>query len=386
VAAPALDGLKVVDLSQIGAGPYLGSLLGDLGANVIKVEPPEGEPFRRIDQDFGPGESSYFFGINRSKRSVTLDLKSPHDFAIFRRLVKWSDVLIVSMRPDAIRRLKIDYDSLSRLNRKLIYCSITAFGETGPRASEPGMDILAQAMGGLMGTTGEPGRPPVKVGPPVSDFVTSFVGGFGILAALQARQRDGVGQKVSVSLLDSTIALLANYVTPYFKTGVEVKPVGGGHPQLVPYQVFSVDDGFIVVACLNDRFWQPLCEAIGKPELAAIPQYRTNVFRVANREQLIGILAPIFLSRSRAEWIARLTAHGVPCGPVHSLKEVFEDEQVKHNKMLLELEHPIFGRYVTTNNPIRLSRSRVRPTGHAPGLGEHNLEVLEELAREHTEE
>lgn len=379
VARGALSRIRVIDLSQVAAGPYLSSLLGDLGADVIKVEPPEGEAFRFIDNDFGPGESSYFFGINRSKRAVTLDLKDPAGALALRKLVATADVFIVSMRPATLPRLGIDYDTLRALNPRLIYCEISGFGSSGPRADEPGMDILAQAVGGLMGITGEPGRPPVKVGAPVADFATSFVGGFAICAALHARERDGVGQHISLNLLDCTVALLANYGTSYFKTGRPIRPVGGGHPQLVPYQVFAAADGHIVVGCLNDRFWPPLCEALGLPELASDPRYRRNADRVRNRDELVALLAGVFVKEPRQTWIERLRGHDVPCSPVNAFEEVFEDPQVRHNEMLVTLEHPVFGSYRTIANPIRMSATPPRPHGHSPGLGEHNAEVLGEL-------
>lgn len=378
-ARTALARIRVVDLSQVGAGPYLASLLGDLGADVVKVEPPEGESLRRIDDDFGPNASSYFFGINRSKRAMTIDLKEDSGREVFYRLVSKADVLIVSMRPRVLHRLKIDYETLSRLNPRLIYCAITAFGETGPRADEPGMDILAQALGGVMGLTGEPDRPPVRVGPPIADFATSFIGGFAICAALYERERSRVGQKVSLNLLDTTIALLANFVTPFFKNHVPIRPAGNGHPQLVPYQVFPAADGYIVVACLSDRFWAPLCAAIGRPDLSADPRFSTNSDRVGHRETLVPLLTEVFAQRDMDHWLRALKEHDVPCSPVHRLEDVFDDPQTVHNEMLLSLDHPEYGKYLATANPVRMSRTPPLPHGHAPSVGEHNGELLRDL-------
>jgi crotonobetainyl-CoA:carnitine CoA-transferase CaiB-like acyl-CoA transferase len=379
LGAGAMTGVRVVEMAAIGAGPYLGSLLGDLGADVIKIEPPGGEPFRNTDNHFAEGESSYFFAVNRSKRSLVLDLKSQDGRQFFHELIRTTDVVIVTMRPSVVTRLGLDYETLSAVNPRLVFCEISAFGESGPRAEEPGMDILAQAIGGVMGTTGEPGRAPVKAGPPIADFATSYLGGFAICAALLARTRTGVGQKVSLNLLDSTVALMANYVTPYFKTGVPIRPVGGGHPQLVPYQVFSASDGYFVVACLSDRFWLRLCDAIDRPDLAAHPDYRTNGERVRSRDQLIGELAPIFAGKTKGEWLDLLRAHEVPCSPVNLFEEVFDDPQVKHNRMLFTLVHPVFGAYEVANNPIRMSHSTTAPHAYAPRLGEHNSEIREEL-------
>jgi crotonobetainyl-CoA:carnitine CoA-transferase CaiB-like acyl-CoA transferase len=371
-----LDGIRVLDLSQVAAGPYLASILGDLGADVIKVEPPSGELFRTIDADFEVGASAYFFGMNRSKRAIALDLKDDTDARRFRVLVETADIVLVSMRSDALARLGVDYDSLFQINPRIIYCSITGYGETGPRADEPGMDLLAQAVGGVLGTTGEPGRAPVKAGPPVSDFATTFIAGFAICAALRARDRDGVGQKLSLSLLDCTIAFLSNYVTPYFRTMEPIRPVGGGHPQLVPYRVYEASDKYFVIGCLNDRFWPAVCEAIGEPELAKDPRYLTNPDRVANREALEAHLEPLFLTKTADEWLAELRAHDVPCAPVHALEDVFEDPQVIHNEMLLELHHPRFGAYYAPNNPMKMTRTPPKPWGYAPDIGEHNEDIL----------
>jgi crotonobetainyl-CoA:carnitine CoA-transferase CaiB-like acyl-CoA transferase len=375
----ALAGIRVLDLSQVAAGPYLGSLFGDLGADVIKVEPPAGEAFRSIDADFGIGHSAYFFGLNRSKRAITLDLKNQDDYRAFEQLLATVDVVLTSMRSSAAVSLRIDYDSLAAINPRIVYCAITGWGETGPRATEPGMDLLAQAVGGIMGTTGEPDRGPVKAGPPVSDFATTFIGGFAICAALRARDRDGVGQKISLNLLDCTIAFLSNYVTPYFKTGRPIRPVGGGHPQLVPYQVFEASDGYFVLGCLNDRFWPPVCDAIGHPELADDERYRTNPDRVANRGTLVPFLEDIFIVGTREHWVSKLREHDVPAAPVHRLEEVFDDPQAIHNEMLLELRHPEFGTYFAPNNPMHMSRTPPAPWGYAPEIGEHNAEILAEL-------
>lgn len=242
------------------------------------------------------------------------------------------------------------------------------------------MDIIAQALGGMMATTGEPGRPPVKVGSPISDFATAFLAGFAICAALRARDRDGVGQKVSLNLLDSTVALLANYVTPYFSTGRPVRPVGGGHPQLVPYQAFQSSDGeYFIVACLNDNFWKPLCLAIERPDLVDDERFRTNPDRVRNRDEIVSILSAMFLQSTRSEWVLKLRQFDVPAAPVLKFEEVFEDPQIVHNKTLIALNHPEAGEYKVANNPIQMSRTPARPARYAPRLGEDNQSVLMEL-------
>jgi crotonobetainyl-CoA:carnitine CoA-transferase CaiB-like acyl-CoA transferase len=378
-ARAPLAGVRVIDLSQIAAGPYCTSMLGDFGADVVKVEPTAGDPLRSIDDAFGPGESAYFFGLNRSKRALAIDLKSEAGRSVLDRLLATADVCVVSMRPAALARLHLTHEELAARHPRLVYCLITAFGETGPRADEPGMDILAQALGGIMGLTGEPGRAPVKAGVPVADFVGSVHAVLGILLALRVRDRDGFGQKVSINLLDGQVSLLANYVALYCRNGKPIRPVGGGHPQIVPYQVFEASDGPFIVACLTERFWPPLCEAIGRPELARRTEFATNVARVQHRDELVPMLAAVFATRHRAHWLERLRAQDIPVSPVHRLEDVIAEPQVVHNGMLLDLVHPRHGPVRTVNNPVHLSRTPAQPSRYPPALGEHTEELMAEL-------
>ncbi|MGM7648769.1 CaiB/BaiF CoA transferase family protein [Nocardia sp. JW2] len=374
-----LSGVRVIDLSQVGAGPYGTSLLGDFGADVIKVEPLEGDSFRYVDDAFGEGESAYFFGVNRSKRSIALDLKSEHGFDVLTRLVREADVFVVAFRPDAVRRLGVDYESLRRLNDRLIYCSITAFGETGPRADQPGMDILAQAMSGLMGVTGEVDGGPVKVGVPIADFVVSFLLGFGVCAALRSRDRTGHGDKLTLNLLDGQIATFANYLTVYDKTGIPFRRQGGGHPQLVPYQPFlGSDHRYFVLACLSDKFWQKLLSVLDRYDDFDDARFTTNTGRVDNREELCGRLEALFVTRPAEFWLTELEAAGVPCGPINSLADAIEDPQTRANDSVISLNHPVHGSYRAPNNPIRFARAETGPRGYAPDLGEHTDEILRE--------
>jgi crotonobetainyl-CoA:carnitine CoA-transferase CaiB-like acyl-CoA transferase len=381
----ALDGIRVVDFSQVAAGPYLSSMLGDLGADVIKVEPAGGDSLRGIDDAFGEGNSSYFFGVNRSKRDIAIDLRSAHSRTVTDRLAAHADVLIVGMRPSALARAGLDYQRLSQVNPMLIHVSITGYGESGPRVDEPGMDILAQALSGVMGVTGEPDRPPVRIGPPIADIATSFLGGFAICAALRARARDGVGQQIQLNLLSSALSLLPNYSAQYLRTHLPIMPEGGGHPQIVPYQVFATRDGYMIVACLSNRFWPPLCTAIGRPDLIDRPEYRTNAQRVINRAPLIAMLTELFLTRDTDHWVRELRLGDVPCAEIHRLHEVFTDPQVIHNESVIELTHPRLGTYQVLNNPVAMSRTPPAPSGHAPEAGEHSVEILAELGFGETE-
>jgi crotonobetainyl-CoA:carnitine CoA-transferase CaiB-like acyl-CoA transferase len=378
-ARPVLDGVRVLDFTQVLAGPYATSFLGDFGADVIKVEPVGGEPFRTIDNLFAEGESGYYYGINRSKRAIELNLKHPGAAPIVERLVARSDVVVVSFRPAAVAKIGLDYETLSAINPRLVYCSLTAFGETGPLVDEPGMDIVVQALSGVMGLTGEADRLPVKTGPSIADFTSAFHTVIAVLAGLRVRDRDGVGQHVSVNLLDGQIAMLANFITPYFHTKEPIQRAGGGHPQVVPYQVFAAADGPMVVACLNDTFWAPLCRGIGREDLIDDPRFSTNPARNAHRAELIPLLGGMFAARSRAAWLAQLRANGVPCAPVNELHEALAEPQVVHNGALVELEHPDQGRYTVPNNPIKMSRTPPRAHGYVPRVGEHTCAVLREL-------
>ncbi len=375
----ALHGVRVLDLSQIASGPYCTSMLGDFGAEVIKVEPPQGDGLRAIDSIFGPNESAYFFGVNRSKRDIVVDIRTPRGAELLQELLAQADVVVLSMRPSAVERLKLRYEDLAPQHPRLVYCLITAFGEDGPRAEDPGMDIIAQALGGIMGLTGEVGGLPLKAGVPVGDFLGSFLACLGITLALRVRDRDGVGQKVSINLLDGQVSLLANYVAAYERTKIPVRPIGGGHPQIVPYQVFEASDGPFVVACLTERFWPLLCDAIQRPDLKVREDFATNPLRVRERHVLVPMLAELFRTRERAHWIARLRAVDVPVSPVNYLEDVITDEQVVHNGMVLDLMHPQYGQVRTVGNPVHLSATPAAPHGYPPALGQHTDAVLGEL-------
>ncbi len=375
-----LSGIRVIDFTHIVAGPYCTSMLGDMGADVIKVERPGwGDDSRHYDQVF-PGESSaYFMGVNRSKRSITLNLQDPQGVAIAKKLAARADVLAESFRVGVLERLGLGYEELCRENPRLVYCSVSAFGSTGPMAKKPGMDLLAQAMAGLLALTGEPGRPPVKPGTAASDFMASYLALAGILLALRVRDTQGFGQKVDISLLDATLAAESIYTTGFFVTGRPDRPYGTGHPSIVPYQVYATADRYLAVACLTEAMWQRFCDVLERQDLKEDERFRTNPQRNANRDALNAILEVTLRGRSADEWTALLEGADVPCGPVNGLKEVYAHPQVHENRMVEEVEHPGAGRVKLPGVAIKLRETPGRIAAPPPRLGEHTDEVLRDL-------
>ena len=351
----ALEGIRVLDFTHFVAGPWATSLLADFGADVIKVEDPaSGDGSRHLDRAFGPGMSSYFVGMNRGKRSLALDLKRPESQEAIHRLLETTDVLIANFRPGVLDRLGLGYPALAARYPRLLYVSLTAFGESGPLADRPAMDIIVQAAGGVMGLTGEAGRAPVKVGAPVADFTGSYMAFGAIALGLFARERDGKGQLIELNLLDGQVSMLANFMVGHALTGRPEGPQGGGHPQIVPYQVFRSADGFIVVGCLTQDFWLALCQELGRPDLAADPRFASNAERVNHRSALVPELEAAFLERSSDAWLQALRTSGVPCGPVHSVREVAAHPQVRANGMVIETQHPLLGPLTVVGNPLHL--------------------------------
>ncbi len=384
----ALSHLRVLDLSRVLAGPWATQLLADLGAEVVKVERPgSGDetrgwapPYLRDAGGASTGESAYFLAVNRNKKSITLDISRPEGQAVARRLVARSDVLVENYKVGALARYGLDYDALRELNPRLIHCSITGFGPTGPYRHRPGYDFLVQAMGGLMSITGDPAGGPMKVGVAVTDVLTGMYAASAILAALAARERTGRGQRIDLALLDVQVASLANQAMSYLVGGSPPGRLGNAHPNIVPYQAFSARDGDLVVAVGNDAQFSHLCEAGGAPALAADPRFLTNADRVRNRDVLVPLLARMFLGRTRGEWVALLDRAGVPCGPINDLAAVFDDPHVRERGLRIELPHPLAGSAPTVACPIRLSDTPVEYRTAPPLLGEHTRAVLKDAA------
>jgi crotonobetainyl-CoA:carnitine CoA-transferase CaiB-like acyl-CoA transferase len=375
-----LDGVRVLDLSRIIAGPFCSQILGDMGADVLKLEQPGGgDETRSWGPPFANGEAVYFFCVNRNKRSVTLNLKAPRGREIFRQLVAQSDILLENFKPGTLARLELGYERLCRDNPRLIYCAISGFGPTGPYAERGGFDVIAQAVGGLMGITGEPDRPPVKVGVAMTDIATALYAHGAILAALHARERTGVGQRIDASLLETQVAALINIASSYLNGGALPQQWGTAHPSIVPYQAFRTKDGYLIIGGATDRLWVRLCEALELSALARDPTYATNQQRVARRAEIVRLLEARLVEKTRKEWEAILAPTGVPCGAINQMDEVFADPQVRHLGMVWEAIHPETGPIRMVRNPVTFSEMPVDLRRPPPRLGEHTAEVLGEL-------
>lgn len=380
--APPLElaGVKVLDLSQYLAGPFCTMLLGDMGADVLKVEPIEkGDPSRSVKQRPSPGDSYYFLSTNRNKRSLTLDIRKPRGQEIFKKLAQWADVLVENFRPGVMDKLGVGYEHLKPLNPRLIYLSISGFGATGPYAQRPGFDQIAQGMSGLMSVSGDDSTGPMRVGIAIGDLLAGLFGANAVLAALIARQYSGEGQEIRTSLLESLIGVLSWSAGIYFDTGKDPIPSGNHHPLLAPYGMFEAKDGYINIAAGNDHIWLRLCEALGLKELAQDERFNNIPKRVENRGQLTEILNARLREKTQKEWVESLNALGVPTGPINRLSQVFQDPQVLHLEMLARIPHPTLGEVKMTGLPIKLEKNKASIRRAPPLLGQHTEEALTQL-------
>ena len=379
MAALPLAGYRVLELAHLIAGPACGMYLADMGADVVKLEQPTGGDASRTayGSQLG-GESAVFVTVNRNKRSLALDLARPEGRAAFERLVARTDVVIEAYRGGVAVRLGFDWARLAPLNPRLVYCSLSAFGPTGPWRDKPGVDMLVQAMGGLMAVMGEPDGPPVLCGAPVLDTIGALMAGQGILTALLHRERTGQGQRVDVSLLNGTLLAHAARLSIFLATGEEPGRWGSGHPYIVPFQAFEASDGWVYVAVWIDRLWAPFCAAIERPGLATDGRFATRADRRQRRAELTALLAEIFRGRRVAEWMATLEAHDVLCAPVNRYADLPDDPQVRATGLIVEQDHPRAGRFRTLDTPIRLGLTPGGIRTPAPALGEHSDAVLTE--------
>ncbi len=377
----ALSGVRVLDLTRALAGPYCTLMLGDYGADVIKIElPGRGDDTRHWGPPYIDGESAYFLSINRNKRSLTLNLKDPAGREVFMRLARNADVVVENFTPGVVNRLGIDYEAVKAENPRIVYSSISGFGQTGPYREKPAYDQVMQGLGGIMSLTGDPDGQPQKIGVALADIGAGMLAAYAVMTALFHRERTGVGQYIDVSMLDLQVAWLTYQAATYFATGVPPPRVGAAHPNLVPYQAFKCADGkYINVAVGNERFWQRFCKALGREDLVEMPEYAQNRDRVKNRDQLVALLQQEFDTRSTDRWVDILEEAGVPCGPINDLADVFSDPQVKARDMLLEVQHPSAGKIKQTGIPIKFSATPGSIDSPPPLLGQHSKEILLEL-------
>lgn len=380
IASASLEGVRVIEFCEVAAGPYCAMLLADMGADVIKVERPGGDAMRSWPP-LTDGFSENFASINRNKRSVVLDLKSPDGIADATRLIQGADVVLENFRPGVMARLGIDYATMSTLRPSLIYCSISAFGQSGPRATEGGFDLTMQAMAGVMSVTGSPGAEPIKSGVPLCDFVSGLYGAFGITSALNGRQETGVGQHIDVAMLGATLAVGALQTSEYFGTGVDPRKLGSAHPRNAPYQAFAASDGYFGMAAGNNNLWYLVCEVVDRPDLKEDPRFTDPTSRAANQEVLRELLEACFAQGSVEYWLDAFRTAGVPCSPINTYSEALADPQVDHMGWVQELE---LANGVTTRSfgsPLRINGDAIPIQVRPPELGEHSDEVLAELSQ-----
>jgi len=381
----ALDGVRIVDLTQVMGGPFCTMQLADLGADVIKVEPPGGDLSRSMggtELEMPGDDNAPFFALNRNKRSIVLDLTRERDTGIFRALVRTADVLVESFRPGVTRRLGVDYDAMTEINPRLIYASISGFGQTGPYANRPGFDLIAQGMSGVMSVTGDAGGVPVKCGVPIADLSVGLIAANGVLAALIAREKTGCGQYIDTSLFESALAMCVWETTEYWASGETPRAMGSAHRLSAPYQAFRTSDGYMTLAALTSQQWLALCATLDRRELATDPRFETNAARMANRAALVAELERALSRHTTAEWVERLLAAGVPAGPIHDFAQVFADAHTHARRMVEEVEHPVAGRVRTLGFPLKMSDTPLRVRRAPPLLGEHGTEILRELGME----
>ena len=371
--------MKVLDLTQFMAGPFCTMLLADMGADVIKIEKPDGgDDIRRSGPPFVNGESAAFMGINRNKRSIVIDLKSGEGQSIVRRMVRDADVLVENMRPGTLDRMGLGYEDLRNENPALVYCSISGFGTTGPYKDRPGFDLMAQGMSGLMSITGVAGGPPMRNGPPIADLNAGIYAAFGVMSAYVSRLKTGVGQHVDASLLEAGIAYTIWESAIFFATGVPPGPVGSGHHLSAPYQAFATTDSYIMVGGANQANWERLCGAIGREDLLEEERFASNALRMQNLALLEETLQETLSLQSTAHWLDVLGRAGVPCGPINDMADVYADPQVAARDMVVELEHPLAGTTRNIGVPIKLSETPGSVRTAAPTLGQHTDTILAE--------
>ena len=376
--AGPLKGVVVLDLSWVLSGPFATMVFSDLGAEVIKVERPQVGDLARGNGPFIDGESSYFLSINRGKKSITIDLQNPKGKELFLRLVKQADVVVENFVPGTMKRLGLDYEVLRQHNPRLVYACISGYGQTGPYADHPALDVIVQAAGGIMSITGEPGGPPVRPGASIGDITASLFTVAGIVSALYEREKSGQGQMLDISMMDCQVAILENAFARYFATGEVPRPLGTRHPVFTPFQAFPTKDSYVVVAITGDQ-WPLFCATIGRLDIMDDPRFGDGYLRTQHYKELEPILNQVFKTRTTQEWLTELEAVSIPCGPLNTIDKVAADPQVAARRMILELSHPPTGPIRVINSPVKMSRTPSQIVRPCPDLGENTDELLSTL-------
>lgn len=375
----ALQGIKVLDLTRVLAGPYCSMMLADFGADIIKIEPPTVGDDSRAFGPFIGKESAYFMSLNRNKRSITLNFKRPEEVDLFREMVKQADIVLENYRPGTMEKFGIGYPELKKINPKLIYASCSGFGHSGPYMLKPAYDIIVQAMGGIMSITGPEGGEPTRVGASVGDIVAGMFTAYGVMLALFHRERTGEGQEVDVGMLDCQLAILENAIARYTTSGNVPTPLGNRHPSITPFASFTAKDGHIIVGAGNDRLWEKLCNILGRPELIKDERFENNGKRTTNVKALTDILNDIFSKKTIAEWLEVLEKAELPCAPINTVDKIVNDPHIKARGMMVEQEHPVAGHLKMAGVPVKMSGTPGEVKTPAPLLGQHTAEILKEF-------
>ena len=375
----ALQGIKVLDLTRVLAGPYCAMMLADFGANVIKIEPPKVGDDSRAFGPFVGKESAYFMSLNRNKRSITLNFKRAEEVELFREMVKQADVVLENYRPGTMEKFGLGYEELKKINPKIIYAACSGFGHSGPYMLKPAYDIIVQAMGGIMSITGSEGGEPTRVGASVGDIIAGMFTAYGVMLGLFHRERTGEGQKVDVGMLDCQLAILENAISRYTTSGVVPTPLGNRHPSITQFASFTAKDGHIIVGAGNDRLWQKLCNILGCPELIDDQRFNNNGNRTTHAVELSEILNGIFKNKTIAEWLELLEKAELPCAPINTVDKIINDPHIKAREMMVELEHPVAGHLKMAGVPVKMSLTPGAAETAAPLLGQHTAEILKEF-------
>lgn len=374
-----LEGIRVLDLSRVLAGPYCTMMLADYGADIIKIEPPEVGDDSRAFGPFVGKESAYFMSLNRNKRSITLNFKREQERELFKELVKYADVVVENYRPGTMEKFGLSYEELKQINPKIIYAACSGFGHTGPYRDKPAYDIIVQAMGGIMSITGPENGDPTRVGASVGDVMAGMFTAYGVMMALFHRERTGEGQKVDVGMLDCQVAVLENAIARYVTSGIVPGPLGNRHPSITPFSSFTAQDGYIIVGAGNDRLWERLCNILGLSDLVKDPRFDTNAHRTNNAKELAVILNEIFKTKTINDWLSMLEEAGLPCEPINTIDRIVNDPHVKAREMIVEVEHPVAGKLKMPGVPVKLSATPGAVEFPAPLLGQHTNEIIKEV-------